>query len=574
MKKYLVLILFLFFVQYFGYNFYFANLHSHTSYSDGTGVPQEAYAHARNYVDVLGITDHAYYFVEKIEGQDKFSLTKIAAQFATEIGRFVGLWGFEWTGGVGHINVYTTEEWVSRNETDLFGLYKWIVERQALAQFNHPVTTFGTFYDFEYDPLADECINLIEVGNGNWPGRTISDEMLSNFVLALNKGWHVGATANQDNHRPNWGSANDTRTVILAEKLTYESILEALKSRRVYASEDRTAKLIFEANKYPMGTVLSDVWRITLRIFVQDDEEFEKIYLISQTSELMEWKINSKEFEVFYSCDVPDVFEWYYVYAVQKDGDRIVSSPIWVHNSNVCPVNTRVTASGRTVDLHFDLVNYDSEPRTISLLAKVAEQTQVSEMLVNGKEKKTMKLTFVNLPVGTQRIVLTVDGKPAFSQDVEIRSSTVILDESHENFHEGIRSLFAKEIAQFAEVRYNTKYFRRIPPDAKLIVLPLPKIGSFPEAAMLNSFEIDALVGFAKAGGKILLVALENSIFDKSYQQLLNSLGLDITLIQTERDILVESKGLLDDFSTDSLRFVFLRDISRLAEIVKEMVEK
>ena len=39
---------------------FFGNLHSHTSYSDGSGTPEEAYAHARDvaHLDFLAITEH------------------------------------------------------------------------------------------------------------------------------------------------------------------------------------------------------------------------------------------------------------------------------------------------------------------------------------------------------------------------------------------------------------------------------------------------------------------------------------------------------------------------------------
>ena len=39
---------------------YFGNLHSHTSYSDGSGTPEQAYRHARYTarIDFLAIPDH------------------------------------------------------------------------------------------------------------------------------------------------------------------------------------------------------------------------------------------------------------------------------------------------------------------------------------------------------------------------------------------------------------------------------------------------------------------------------------------------------------------------------------
>ena len=41
-------------------NFYFGNLHAHTSYSDGTGTPEEAFSYAQDTgnLDFIAVTEH------------------------------------------------------------------------------------------------------------------------------------------------------------------------------------------------------------------------------------------------------------------------------------------------------------------------------------------------------------------------------------------------------------------------------------------------------------------------------------------------------------------------------------
>ena len=60
MKKILIMLFLLFAAVSFS-NYYYGNIHSHTSYSDGTSVPAIAYAHAKDSgkIDILSITDHA-----------------------------------------------------------------------------------------------------------------------------------------------------------------------------------------------------------------------------------------------------------------------------------------------------------------------------------------------------------------------------------------------------------------------------------------------------------------------------------------------------------------------------------
>ena len=78
-------------------------------------------------------------------------------------------------------------------------------------------------------------MDLLEVMN--------SDYIYENaYLLALNNGWHVGASANQDNHHRDWGdrvnsSGNIPLTGVWADTLTKPAILEALQSRRTTAME-------------------------------------------------------------------------------------------------------------------------------------------------------------------------------------------------------------------------------------------------------------------------------------------------------------------------------------------------
>lgn len=571
MRKVFLLVLLLVTVFVFAYNFYFANLHAHTSYSDGVGTPLEAFQHARRYVHVQAITDHAYYFEQKLNGLDKLLLTKEQAMKSTKIGEFVALWGFEWTGGVGHINVYCTDEWVSRNQLDLNGLYRWIVEKRALAQFNHPIATFGTFNEFEYDPLVDDFMNLIEVGNGSWRGRTITDEMLSNYQLALKKGWHLGATANQDNHRAEWGSANDTRTVLLAEELSFEAIMEALWSRRVYASEDKNAELIFECNSRPMGSVLLKERSLNFKIVLKDTEPFDEIRLISKRGVERVWKVNEKEFQIDLVLEPRQINEWYYVLAVQRDGDRIVSSPIWVKQSLVYVVNENTKVQGRTVGVFFDLVNYSYDASDVRLTVKVGGLEKNFEERIAGKGKKTFSVEFDGLDLGKHQVSISVNDSIGWQTEVEIKGETVLIDISHENDHpQFLQAVKAYLERKAYQVVFNNRYFKRVP-QAILVILPLPKKGAFAETSDLNDFEIDALVDYVSAGGKILLLALPKSFVPRGFEELCKRLVPDAKLIQEDDRILVSYESqTLDSLQERGLIFLSIDSVEKVLEKLED----
>lgn len=557
----------------FGYQFYFANLHAHTSYSDGTGTPEEAFEHAKNYVHVQAITDHAEYFMQKLDGKDKLTLTKDAALRATKAGRFLALWGFEWTGGVGHINVYCTDNWIDRTYS-LHELYEWIVEKKALAQFNHPIATFGTFYDFDYDPKADEHINLFEVGNGSWRGRTISDEMLSNYILALKKGWHVGATAGQDNHRGSWGSANDTRTVILANGLTLESILEALRERRTYATEDRNAKLWFVCDSFPMGSIVKVKDHCVFTIRYEDDEPLEKLYLISESGTATEWTVRENRFETNIDVIPPDINEWYFIFAVQEDGDRIVSSPIWLRKLNVYPLNVRVMSRPKVLNLSFDLVNMSDEATEVEVKITVADKAENFTVKLEPKSKSNFNKIFSDLTPGFVDVRIELAGSTGWKGAAQILGETVLLDISHDNDDPEIIRWFS-EISRVIGIRIelNNRYFKK-PPAHEIVILPMPKRTSFAESRRLNDFEIESFKQHLASGGKIAMVTFAECMLEGSFAQLLKTIDPRLDLVEINGSIFISVDGqLFERYNLNGLLFMRINSLEDVKSLLEEMLK-
>ena len=88
------------------YNIYFGNLHSHTSYSDGVETPAVAFQHARDLakIDFLAVTDHIY----SLDTQAYKDILD-QADIYTEDDVFVAIAGQEWTGPIGHINVFDSD---------------------------------------------------------------------------------------------------------------------------------------------------------------------------------------------------------------------------------------------------------------------------------------------------------------------------------------------------------------------------------------------------------------------------------------------------------------------------------
>jgi hypothetical protein len=112
---------------------FFADLHSHTSYSDGALIPTDAHKYAREVakLDVFSLTDHLE-SVDDLEWSD----TREVAQKANDEGKFVVIPGLEWTKGWGHINIFEpkTRRWPNAPTE----FYKAIANANVVAKFNHP----------------------------------------------------------------------------------------------------------------------------------------------------------------------------------------------------------------------------------------------------------------------------------------------------------------------------------------------------------------------------------------------------------------------------------------------------
>ena len=218
------------------YNIYFGQMHAHTNYSDGAGSCEEAFEYAKNSVsnlDFLCVTDHSNSYdnadsasindgsmsTEWVEGHE------LAAKYTDDT--FVGIMGFEmtWSNGLGHMNTFNSDGFQSRTQTEyktyataLNNYYNALqTAPDSISQFNHPGTTFGDFQDFAYYSTAnDSLITLIEVGNGEGEiGSSGYFPSYEYYQRALDKGWHVSPTNNQDNHKGVWGNANTGRSVVL-----------------------------------------------------------------------------------------------------------------------------------------------------------------------------------------------------------------------------------------------------------------------------------------------------------------------------------------------------------------------
>ncbi|MBB2144424.1 T9SS type B sorting domain-containing protein [Pedobacter sp. LMG 31464] len=342
-------------------NFYFGNLHSHSSYSDGnkddlTKKPEDDYAFAKNSMnlDFLGISEHNHTQAGMSLANWQPGIT--AAKNATT-STFVALHGMEWgvISGGGHVIVYGIDSLIGwepgENQiyvpksvyTGTTGLFR-IINRHglnAVATLAHPNTTDFNNISATYDLSADSAIvgTALESGPAFSTNVTYSDpassmSYINYYNTMLAKGYHLGATIDHDNHNFTFGRHTRARLVVLAPTLTENDLLDAIKKMRFYASEDSAAKVTYTINKQPVGSIFINPAGPEISITSKTTSPVTSIKLMYGTpgSSINPVEVTSSTTGTltYTHAALPNLATgYYYADIVESDGSRIITSPIW-----------------------------------------------------------------------------------------------------------------------------------------------------------------------------------------------------------------------------------------------------
>jgi hypothetical protein len=363
----------------------YGNLHSQTNHSDGGGAlghctgaqdpqsaalgPADAYEYARQHgLDFLMTSEHNHMY----DGSDGTNLNAdpsaahalyqgglhAADDYTAAHPDFLAVYGQEW--GVishgGHLNIFNSPELLGWEHnaggqlladtfsarSDYASLYQLMRARGWIGQFNHPAEDQFAVngQPLAYTPDGDAVMVLCEVMNSNAFSQSAdeTERRHSNFEAACNKllaaGYHLAFSSDQDNHCANWGASYSNRTgVLLAPDapLTRDALLDALRARRVFATMDKTAYVIFSGNGHLMGERFHNHGLLTLQVDYasRSGHHLDAITILhaipgaggefvpvshATTSELQ-----------------PSTGEHvYYARLVQDDGKLLWSAPLWI----------------------------------------------------------------------------------------------------------------------------------------------------------------------------------------------------------------------------------------------------
>ena len=609
---------------------YFGQLHSHTQYSDGAGSLESALDYVKNLpksanVDFVAFTDHSNYFDKSGAANPEgalYDMTKateysqqtwksykdaVAAFNAENAGSMVAIAGFEmtWSGGPGHINTFNTPGIVSRNNTTLnnktkdAGLqayYKLLSQTEganSISQFNHPGTTFGNFIDFGYwDAVVDTRMYMVEVGNGEGQiGAGGYYPSYEQYIMALDKGWHVAPTNNQDNHKGRWGNANDARDVILTDDFTEDGIYEALRARRMYATEDKNLELDYTVNGNMMGSIIDVPEKLNFEISFNDPDRTDsiaKVELVVNSGKVAyTWDSAADLAKGSVSVELAPEYTYYFVRVTEGDGDLAVTAPVWVGESlklgiskAECGTSTPVTDEELTITTTF--FNSEAKPATIKSITyaigneTIGTDTTGYTLAASSTQDVEFKYTPTKARIMTVRItaVIEQDGKEyTFTKDVTLdvldASKLVYIGIDASHYNEYVAGNYKDSMGNFGELAaaYSVRTVTLKTseeliaacgnPKYKAIILTAPSRrleAAQKDPKTYSTEELNAIKTFNDNGGMVILAGWSDNY--ENYDVIQNNPAIK-HMAATQNEVLAKlgsSLRISDDATYDDVR--------------------
>ncbi|GEM_PF-3258208 len=316
--------------------------HSHCVISNhGYGIPDDLFSYARRISaldwvvysehDYLSATDYAQYVVQ-------------LSNVHSKTGEFVTLIGLEYTGDprwLGHLNIYFQSAQPAQINYAMYSSIPALMEalkrHGGIAQINHPfrpVVSFNQWEQIDTSVVRNvEMVNEQESYEFPLPGASGS------IRQQLNQGFALGFVGSSDNHLAHAGTHWTTSkfsalTAVLCDSLTRQSVFNALRQRKTYASNGIRPLIDFTVNATPIGSTVrlrqSDSPVITIAGKIGAASTIDSLRVTKKGGTLLVLRPRSNVASFTASDTLHGNSDFYYLVVSEEGGGRAWTSPIIV----------------------------------------------------------------------------------------------------------------------------------------------------------------------------------------------------------------------------------------------------
>lgn len=339
-----------------GHRIFWGDLHVHSmhfDYDEKTGFsmkddePRQCYEYAKevSFLDFVAVTDSNPSRMWWKENQ-------AAANEAYKAGTFVTFRGYEFAPPpAGHRHVIFSGGEIEpplpsdidpHNPPELQGYYRGRKDVLMIPHHTKAFMNWGT-HDPELEPVAEVYSSWgssEEPGSELWeklslPGGSVQEALLYGHRPGMVAGGDIEPFPGRCSPGTTMGLApfSGGLTAVFAEELTRESVFEAIRSRRCYATTGARIILSFLVSETSMGQVLTpasqdDPRIITVKVIGTDRiacaeivKNGEVLASSDSDSEIVDW--------TFKDNTNSTAGDFYYLRLRQVDGNRAWSSPVW-----------------------------------------------------------------------------------------------------------------------------------------------------------------------------------------------------------------------------------------------------
>jgi hypothetical protein len=336
------------------------DLHGHSALSDGTGTVEDYFRYARDVaaLDVAALTDHDHWGMEPLALNPQFwAEIRRQGDLFYRPGRFVTVLGYEWTSwihGHRHVLYFDSEGEVLSSVDPAFEspeqLWAALKGKPALTLAHHSAGgPIPTNWQIPPDPELEPVTEIVSVHGSSEamdsPG-LIYSPLPGNFVRdVLDRGYKFGFVGSGDSHDGHPGlahltSASGGLAAFLTSDLTREGILEALRSRRVYATNGPRIVMATRLGGRLMGADVgldevgmgpSGAGSAELTVWIVAPGPLDRVDVI-RSGQIHESVACDGERDCRFAMTFEDLEagEYLYVRAVQADGGAAWSSPYYL----------------------------------------------------------------------------------------------------------------------------------------------------------------------------------------------------------------------------------------------------